>query len=640
MSNKNKKQADSKGQTGSSEEHKFEAEVGKLLDLMINSLYQDKEIFLRELISNASDACDKVRYLALTKPTLLGEDTELNVSIKADKSSGTLTITDNGIGMTRSELINNLGTIAKSGTETFVKNLKDEDKKNQELIGRFGVGFYSAFMVASKVEVVTKHAESNAGNKWISDGKGSFKIEDDKTATRGTKVILHIGKGEEEFLDSIRIKGIIKSYSDHIDIPVKFSEEGVESEVINKASAIWTRPKSDITDDSYTEFYKHISHSPTEPWRTIHLHAEGTIEYAALLYIPEAPPFDLYDVKRQHKVKLYVRKVFITDECEGLIPSWLRFLRGVVDSSDLPLNISRETLQHNPVLSKIKNGVTKRVLSELKTATKDTELYEEFWGNFGAVLKEGIYEDPGHKEKLLDLARFRSTLNEDSWVSLSDYVSRMPDKQTSIYYLSADNNITARSSPHIEGFKARGIEVLIMTDPVDQFWLPAVGDWDGKAFQSVTQGSSDLNDFELAEKKTQEESETEGLGEVDRLIAIVKLTLGETVKDVRTSDRLTDSPVCLVADTGDVDMHLERLLQMHKQPVQEQQRVLEINPSHKMIRTLAAMVKEEGSSGVLADASHLLLDQAKILEGKPVSDPVAFSQRFSTLLSLGLSKQK
>ena len=640
MSNKNKKQSDSKGQTSSSEEHKFEAEVGKLLDLMINSLYQDKEIFLRELISNASDACDKVRYLALTKPKLLGEDTELNVNIKADKSSGTLTITDNGIGMTRLELINNLGTIAKSGTETFVKNLKDEDKKNQELIGRFGVGFYSAFMVSSKVEVITKHAESNDGNKWISDGKGSFKIEDDKTASRGTKVILHIGKGEEEFLDSIRIKGIIKSYSDHIDIPVKFSEEGVESEVINKASAIWTRSKSDITDDSYTEFYKHISHSPTEPWRTIHLHAEGTIEYAALLYIPEAPPFDLYDVKRQHKVKLYVRKVFITDECEGLIPSWLRFLRGVVDSSDLPLNISRETLQHNPVLSKIKNGVTKRVLSELKTATKDTELYEEFWGNFGAVLKEGIYEDPGHKEKLLDLARFRSTLNEDSWVSLSDYVSRMPEKQTSIYYLSADNNTAARSSPHIEGFKARGIEVLIMTDPVDQFWLPAVGDWDGKAFQSVTQGSSDLNEFELAEKKTLKESETEGLGEVDRLIAIVKLTLGETVKDVRTSDRLTDSPVCLVADTGDVDMHLERLLQMHKQPVQEQQRVLEINPSHKMIRTLAGMVKEEGSSGVLADVSHLLLDQAKILEGKPVSDPVAFSQRFSTLLSLGLSKQK
>ncbi|MBJ27071.1 MAG: molecular chaperone HtpG [Alphaproteobacteria bacterium] len=639
MSDKQKIQSDSKKQSSKPEKHKFEAEVGKLLDLMINSLYQDKEIFLRELISNASDACDKARYKALTDPNLLDKDTELNVTITTDKAAGILTITDNGIGMSREELIDNLGTIAKSGTESFVANLKNQKKEEPQLIGRFGVGFYSAFMVANKVEVITRHAESSEGYKWVSDGKGAFNIEPFPDAKRGAKIILHLRKAEKEFLDPFRIKEIIKSYSDHIDIPVNFNEEGNVPEIINKASAIWTRSKTEISDESYVDFYKNISHSTAEPWRTIHMHAEGKIEYTALLYVPDTPPFDLFDVKRQHKVKLYVRKVFISDDCEGLIPAWLRFLRGVVDSSDLPLNISRETLQHNPILSKIKNGLTKRVLAELKTAAKDKSAYEDFWRNFGAVLKEGIYEDPINKDKIIELAMFRSTLDTDVWVSLSDYISRMPEKQSSIYYLSAENELTARSSPHLEGFKARGIEVLIMTDPVDQFWLPVVGTWNDKKFQSVTQGNMDLSEFELQDKTSSSDIKNESQGEVDKLIAVVKLTLGDSVKDVRSSERLTDSPVCLIADTGDVDIHLERLLQIHKQPVEEQQRVLEINPRHDMIQGLAAMVSEEGSSDILTDAAHLLFDQAKILEGQALGDPVAFTRRLSSILSIGLLKK-
>ena len=620
---------------GSGEAHAFQAEVSKLLDLMINSLYRDKEIFLRELISNASDACDKLRYAALTDGDLLADDADLAVTITPDTAARTLTVADNGIGMNHDELVTNLGTIAKSGTEAFVGQLSGDAAKDVSLIGQFGVGFYAAFMVAEKVEVVTRRAGEDEGWCWTSDGRGSFTVEPDETASRGARIVLHLREGEDEYLEPMRLRSIVKAYSDHVDMPIRLVEDGGEPETLNEASAIWARSKSEIDDDGYREFYRHVAHTPGEPWHTIHMRAEGTIEYAALLFVPDAPPFDLFDAGRQHRVRLYVRRVFITDECEGLVPPWLRFLRGVIDSADLPLNISRETLQHNPVLAKIRSGVVKRVLGELKTRSEDAEAYTAFWKNFGAVLKEGIYEEPEHQDAILDLARFRSTADPDAWVSLADYVARMPENQSAIYYLSGDDEAALRRSPHLEGFKARGLEVLLMTDPVDQFWVTAVGPWQEKPFQSVTQGSADLDAF--APKEADEAAdEAVPEGEVSKLVALVKMTLGDAVKDVRTSERLTDSPVCLVADEGDVDMHLERLLRMHKQEVPEQLRVLEINPRHAMIRGLVALLGEEGASDTLGDAAYLLLDQARILEGQPVSDPVAFSQRLSGLVARSL----
>ena len=632
------------------ERHAFQAEVSKLLGLMANSLYRDKEIFLRELISNASDACDKLRYAAITQPDLLGDDAALAVTIAPDNKGSVLVVVDNGIGMNRQELIDNLGTIARSGTEAFVKQMAEsqgdegqEEQGGQDgpaagLIGQFGVGFYSSFMVAKRVEVVTRRAGEAAGWRWRSDGTGSFSIAPEADAARGTRIELHLRKDAHEFLEPLRIRTVVKAYSDHIGLPIWLENESGQKEMVNEGSALWSRPRSDIDEDQYREFYHHIAHMPGDPWHTIHLHAEGRIEYTALLFVPDTTPFDLFDPIRRHRVRLYVRRVFITDECEGLIPPYLRFMRGVVDSADLALNVSRETLQNDPILAKIRTGVVKRVFSELeKRAKKTPEEYASFWENFGAVLKEGLYEDAEQKDRLLPLVRFRSTGGE-RWLSLDDYVDAMPEQQEAIYYMSGEDPDTLRRSPQVEGFRARGIDVLLMADPVDQFWLPVVGTYKEKPFRSVTQGAADLDRFAVSDEAKPDEADIMPPGEMDKLIALVKLTLADAVKDVRTSERLTDSPVCLVADDGDLDMHLERLLRQHKHELPEQKRVLEINPSHDLTRALARMVGQKGASEALEDAAHLLMDQALILEGEPVPDPAAFTKRLSGLVSRALAE--
>ena len=627
------------------ESHAFQAEVGKLLDLMINSLYRDKEIFLRELVSNASDACDKLRYSAIARPDLLGADATLSVTIKPEKRKRLLVVADNGIGMSRDELIDNLGTIARSGTEAFVRRMAEEpDAGGREndaagLIGRFGVGFYSAFMVADRVEVVTRKAGEDEGWRWRSDGAGSFSIAPEPDAARGTRIALHLRKDAGEFLEPARLRTVVKAYSDHVGLPIWLENQDGQKEMVNEGSALWSRPRNEIDEAQYREFYHHIAHMPGEPWHTIHLRAEGRIEYTALLFVPDSRPFDLFDPARRHRVRLYVKRVFITDECEGLMPSWLRFMRGVVDTSDLALNVSRETLQHDPVLAKIRAGLIKRVFSELgKRAKKSPEEYGAFWENFGAVLKEGLYEDVEQKDRLLPLVRFQSVGGGDRWLSLEEYAAAMPEGQEAIYYVSGEDARALRRSPQIEGFKARGIDVLLMADPVDQFWLPAVGAYAEKPFRSVTQGAADLERFAAAGKDDDAKEKDEAPpGEMDKLIALVKLTLGDAVKDVRASERLTDSPVCLVADEGDLDMHLERLLRQHKQEVPTQKRVLEINPSHALTRALANMVGRKGATDALEDAAHLLMDQALILEGEPVPDPPAFTKRLSGLVSRSLA---
>ena len=632
------------------ERHAFQAEVSKLLGLMANSLYRDKEIFLRELISNASDACDKLRYAAITQPDLLGDDAALQVTITPDEKSGVLVIADNGIGMSRDELIDNLGTIARSGTEAFVKQMADaqgddgrDDADGQGgpaagLIGQFGVGFYSSFTVAKRVEVVTRRADEAEGWRWRSDGTGSFTVAPAADAGRGTKISLHLRKEAREFLEPLRIRTVVTAYSDHIGLPIWLENEDGQKEMVNEGSALWSRPKSEIDEAQYREFYHHIAHMPGDPWHTIHLHAEGRIEYTALLFVPDTRPFDLFDPARRHRVRLYVRRVFITDECEGLMPSYLRFMRGVVDSSDLALNVSRETLQHDPILAKIRAGLVKRVFSELeKRAKKAPEEYASFWQNFGAVLKEGLYEDAEQNQRLLPLARFQSAAGGERWLSLDEYVDAVPEQQEAIYYVSGEDPQTLRRSPQIEGFRARGIDVLLMADPVDQFWLPVIGSYREKPFRSITQGASDLEQFAVSEEAKAAAADAPAPGEIDKLIALVKLTLADAVKDVRTSERLTESPVCLVADEGDLDMHLERLLRQHKHDIPAQKRVLEINPSHDLTRALAQMVGQKGATDALEDAAHLLMDQALILEGEPVPDPSAFARRLSGLVSRALT---
>ena len=599
----------------------------------------------------------KLRYSAITQPDLLGDDAALAVTITPDSTGGVLVVADNGIGMSRDELIDNLGTIARSGTEAFVKQMAEspgsdgrDDQDGQEgqigpdglasgLIGQFGVGFYSSFMVAKRVDVVTRRADETEGWRWQSDGTGSFSIAPEPDAARGTRIELHMRKDASEFLEPLRIRTVVKAYSDHIGIPIWLENESGQKEMVNEGSALWSRPKSDIDEDQYREFYHHIAHMPGDPWHTIHLHAEGRIEYTALLFVPDSRPFDLFDPVRQHRVRLYVRRVFITDECEGLIPSYLRFMRGVVDSSDLALNVSRETLQNDPILAKIRTGLVKRVFSELeKRAKKTPEEYASFWENFGAVLKEGLYEDADQKDRLLPLVRFRSTGGGDRWLSLDEYADAKPEQQEAIYYMSGEDPDALRRSPQVEGFRARGIDVLLMTDPVDQFWLPVLGAYKEKPFRSVTQGGSDLERFAVSGGNKPDEADAPAPGEIDKLIALVKLTLADAVKDVRTSERLTDSPVCLVADDGDLDMHLERLLRQHKHEMPVQKRVLEINPSHDLTRALARMVGQKGATEALEDAAHLLMDQALILEGEPVPDPAAFTKRLSGLVSRALAE--
>jgi molecular chaperone HtpG len=615
------------------ETRSFQAEVSRLLEIVAHSLYSEKEIFLRELISNASDACDRLRYAALTEPALAEGDTEYRVTLTPDKPARSLTIADNGIGMNREELIDNLGTIARSGTAAFVNQLSGDARKDMSLIGQFGVGFYSAFMVAERVEVLSRKAGESQGWRWVSDGRGEFSVEPLPDAARGAKIIVHLREGEDEYLDPAKLRRIVKTYSDHIGLPIILNEGGKE-ETINTASALWIRPRSEISPEQYKEFYHHVGHNFDEPWLTLHNKAEGVLEYTNLLFVPSTKPFDLFDPERKSRIKLYVRRVFITDEATDLLPAYLRFLRGIVDSEDLPLNISREMLQSNPMVARIRQQLTRRVLSELtKKAGEAADEYAKFWDNFGAVLKEGLYEDRDHREELLGLARFRST-SRDQLVSLDDYVDAMKPGQDAIYTIHGDNLDVIKKSPQLEGFRARGVEVLLMTDPIDEFWVPTIGRYKEKPFKSATRGGVDLDKIPLSEAP--EEKGLEPPAKLASLIAIFKLALGEAIKDVRSSERLTDSAVCLVADEGDMDMHLERLLKQHRQLDSASRRILEVNPRHKLIERLAASVGEPGASDQLSEFAWLLLDQARIVEGEQLPDPPAFARRLAMLLERGL----
>ncbi|HKJ73397.1 MAG TPA: molecular chaperone HtpG, partial [Alphaproteobacteria bacterium] len=610
----------------------------------------EKEVFLRELISNASDACDKLRYLALTTAGLISEGHEFAVTITTDAKAGTLTISDNGIGMNREDLIEHLGTIARSGTASFVEKLAGEEKADKaatektekdavSLIGQFGVGFYSAFMVADRVDVVSRKAGEDTAWHWSSDGLGEFTIKPAEKREPGTAILLHLGKQSKNFLEPDELRRIVKTYSDHISLPIRLvtvkDGEASEPETLNEASALWARPKSEITDEQYKECYHHVAHAFDEPWLTLHYKAEGKIEYDVLLFVPTSRPFDLFDPARANHVKLYVRRVFITDDCKELLPPYLRFLRGVIDSADLALNISREMLQNNPLLSTIRNGVTKKVLAELqKKAKKEPEDYAKFWQTFGAVLKEGLYEDFERRTELLSLTRVQST-KVDGLTSFEDYVSRMPEGQKEIYYITGEDAESLKRSPHLEGFKARGIEVLLLTDAVDDFWLSTVTEFDGKPFRSVTRGAPDFSGIETSDEdkeKAEDKSETPSDAAVATLTAAFKQTLGDAVKDVRTTDRLTESPVCLVADDGDLDVHLQRLLKGHDRLGSVRPKILEINPRHALIRSLAEQAQQQGGVDKIADHIQLLFDQARIVEGEPLTDPAAFAKRMAAMM--------
>jgi len=608
----------------------FKAEVARLLDIVVHSLYSEKEIFLRELISNASDACDKLRYEALTQPELTDEDGDFAIRVVADPKDRTITVSDNGIGMTRDELVENLGTIARSGTAEFLKKMGSAPKGDLSMVGQFGVGFYAAFMVAQMVEVTSRRAGSEEAFCWRSDGRGEFSVEEAEKDSRGTEIKLYLKQGEDEFLNEDRLRGIIGLYSDHIALPILLGDDEVPA---NKASALWLRPKSEIKPEQYKEFYHHVAHAFDEPVLTAHWKAEGKIEYTGLLFVPGYKPVDLFDPKRRHGVKLYVRRVFITDEAEGLVVPYLRFLRGVVDSEDLPLNVSREMLQNNPMLTKIKQGITRRVLGDLNKLSADKEVYGKFWDNFGAVLKEGLYEDGENREELLKLLRCRSTQSE-GLVSLDEYVARMKDGQDAIYYMNGDNVEALMRSPHLEGFRARGIEVLLLTDTVDDFWTGAVGEYQGKKFKSATRAGQDLSKIAPEEQSAEKKGEPAAPeGEMASLVALMKIVLGEAVKDVRPSERLTDSPVCLAADENDLDIHLERFLKQHNQIRTASARILEINPKHPLIRRMAEHAGQDGATKKLEDVVFLMLDQARLLDGETLSDPIGFTKRLGEVLA-------
>jgi len=615
----------------------FQAEVSRLLEIVAHSLYSEKEIFLRELISNAADACDRLRYEAQTRPELAPSDQPFQITVAVDKAARTLSVSDNGVGMTRDDLVKNLGTIARSGTSAFLKGLTGDGKKDVSLIGQFGVGFYSAFMVADKVEVVSRRAGEDQAHRWTSDGKGEFSVAAAERGSAGTDIVLHLKADEDEFLEDHKIKEVVRRYSEHIPVPIALKIGEEETQSLNDGSALWQKSKSEITEAQYADFYRQVSHAFDEPWLTVHHKAEGTIEYSALLYVPGSRPLDLFNPDRRHRVKLYLKRVFITDDCKDLLPAWLRFLQGVVDTPDLPLSISREMLQKNPLLSKIRSGLTRKLLSELtRKAKDDAEGYLAFWENFGACLKEGLYEDRGeYRDEILKLARFHSTAS-DKPVTLDEYLGRMKDGQDGIYTISGEDLAALRASPQLEGFAAKGVEVLLLTDPVDEFWMPTIGKYQDKTFKSVTRGGADLEKIK-AEDKPEDAKPEEAGAELGALSVAFKLALGEQVKEVRASVRLTDSAVCLVAAEGDMDMRLERLLRQHKQLNQAVSRVLELNPKHPLIRRLAEMAASDGGAPVLEEAAHLLLDQARILEGETVADARAFAKRMALVMEKALA---
>ncbi|WP_024301571.1 molecular chaperone HtpG [Pseudogulbenkiania sp. MAI-1] len=620
----------------------FQTEVKQLLHLMIHSLYSNKEIFLRELISNASDASDKLRFEAIAKPELLEDDAELKIRVSLDKAARTVTITDNGIGMSRAEVVEHIGTIAKSGTKAFFESLTGDAKKDANLIGQFGVGFYSAFIVADKVTLTTRRAGTPAGEavRWESEGHGEYTLEPVEKATRGTEIVLHLKEGEDEFLNDWSIKRIVRTYSDHISIPIQmkkgstFDEDGKEVvsdewENVNAASALWTRSKSDISDEQYREFYKHTAHDFGEPLAWSHARVEGRQEYTELLYIPSRAPFDLYDRERKQGVKLYVRRVFIMEDTEKLMPHYLRFVRGVIDSNDLPLNVSREILQQSKDIDAIRAGCVKKVLALLEDlAANDAEKYATFWQEFGQVLKEGVGEDFANKERIAKLLRFTTTASEGDTptVSLTDYVARMKEGQEKIYFITAETLAAARNSPHLEVFKKKGVEVLLLTDRVDEWVTASLHEFDGKPLQSVAKGALDLGKLEdEQDKAAQQQAEEAAKPVVER----IKSVLAERVQDVRATARLTDSPACLVVGEHDMSTHLERLLKAAGQNVpQAAKPTLEINPEHVLVKRLA----EEQDEARASDLAQVLYDQALLAEGGKLEDPASFVKRINKLL--------
>jgi molecular chaperone HtpG len=602
----------------------FQAEVAKILKLMVHSVYSDRDVFLRELISNASDALDKLRYEAIARPELLEGESELAITLTPGKEAMSLTITDTGIGMTADELASNLGTIARSGTEAYMAEAKEKDGA-PDLIGQFGVGFYAAFMVADRVEVFSRPAGAKQAHVWRSDGLGTFTVDKAEAQPRGTRIVLHLKEDARDYLEDWKIESVVRSYSDHIVHPIRLAGEG-EVRQINSGSAIWMRSKSEVTADQHKDFFDSLAHTAGPPALTIHYRAEGRQEYNVLLYVPGEKPFDLYDPERKGRQRLYVRRVFIADDAQ-LLPPYLRFVRGVIDSADMPLNLSREMLQNNPDVAAIRKAVTNRVLGELKKcAESDAASFAKIWDTFAPVIKEGLYEDMERRDQLFEIARFRSTRGEN--ISLRDYVAGLKENQTAIYYLTAEDAAKAQASPQLEGYKARDIEVLLLTDPVDSFWVRTALGFDGKPFKSVSQGVADLDKIKPA-------SDTTPVPEVDAtmltLVAAVRLALGDKVSDVRVSKRLTDSAVCLVAD-GTMDRTLERLLARQKDSgVSLSAPVLEVNAAHGLVKALALVVAAKGADAV-KDAAHLLLDQAQVLEGEPVADPAAFAKRMADVM--------
>lgn len=618
----------------------FQTEVTQLLKLMINSLYSNKEIFLRELISNASDACDKLRFEALTDSALFEQDPELKIQVAFDKEARTITISDNGIGMSRQEVVDNIGTIARSGTRQFFDSLTGDQAKDAQLIGQFGVGFYSSFIVADRVALTTRRAGlgSEHGVRWESSGEGDYTLENIDKASRGTEVVLHLREGEDEFLQEWQLRSVITKYSDHISLPVmmevtkpaeKEDEEPTTSlEKINQAAALWARPRNDISDDEYKTFYKHVSHDFEDPLAWTHNRVEGKLEYISLLYLPARAPFDLWDRDNRHGVKLYVQRVFIMDDAEQLMPRYLRFVRGVVDSNDLPLNISREILQNNRIIDNIRGGSVKKILGMLETMARDeSEKYAGFWKEFGRVLKEGPGEDHANREQIAKLLRFASTHNDtpEQNVSLEDYLGRMKEGQEKIYYLTGDSFSAVKNSPHLEIFRKKGIEVLLLSERVDEWLVAHLHEFDGKSLQSVAKGALDLDKVETEEEKKDQEAAED---EYKALLERIKTTLGDRVNEVRVSKRLTDSPACLVVDEYALSGHLERLMREAGQNVPMSKPHLELNIDHALVRRL----RDESDEERFSDWTHLLFDQALLAEGGQLEDPASFVRRLNGLL--------
>lgn len=616
------------------ETRSFEADVAKLLHLMVHSVYSDKDVFLRELISNAADACEKLRYESLSDPALAADGSP-QVTVTLDPEARQLMIEDNGIGMSEAELVEALGTIARSGTKAFMERVASaKDAEGTQLIGQFGVGFYSAFMVADRVDVLSRRAGSDQAARWSSDGLGTYTVQSADTAEapqHGTRVLLHLKEDAASYTERYRVQQIIKDQSGHVPVPIFLKEKpDADAEQIADGAALWTKPKSEISAEEYTDFYRSVAGQFDQPALTLHYRAEGLHEYSVLAFIPEMKPFDLFDPDRAGRMKLYVRRVFITDEAE-ILPRYLRFVRGLVDSSDLPLNVSREMIQQSPVLAAIQKGVSNRVLTELeKLSANDGEGYMKFWDNFGAVLKEGLYEDYARREQLLGLARFKSTASGEGWRSLKDYAEGMKENQTAIYYATGSDLDRLASSPQLEGFRARGIEVLLLTDQVDSFWVTAGVDYDGKPFKSVTQGLADLSLIPLPEGETEAPAASD---EVSSFIDFAKELLKDQVSDVRVSERLTESPVCLVAAEHGMDRQLEKLLAAAGRGGGASAPVLELNPRHNLIVGLSGL--QDGSS-LREDAAWLLLDEARIADGELPADPRAFAERLGRVMAKAL----